>query len=199
MTKLLFDKINRLLIITLSVFITACASNQRAYIDYDNNFDFSQLKSFAWIKGESSEKYTSIESRRMTNAIESTLLRKGFTKSELIADASFLLKTHTITEKKVNVDRFYTTWDYYPIYHPMVYYPNFAGRQFDSTVVVTEYQIGTTILDIVDPIKKQVIWRGSFSNQVRESQFANSEELFNYSKNIAEKLLTSFPPGKRPL
>lgn len=178
------------LIITL---LSACAIKPPTTSDYDTNFDFSQLKTYAWIEAKEGEKVSTLDNKRQANAIETMLNRKGFNKVS-VADADFLLKTHTVTDKKVDVDRFYSTWGYHPFYHPNVVYPHWGGWPHNSTTIYRERKIGTLVLDIVDPKKKQVIWRGTVAKPLGIYKNRTPEERASIALSNAEHMLNTFPP-----
>lgn len=178
------------LIVTM---LSACTIKPPTTSDYDTSFDFTQLKTYAWIAPKADSKVSTLDNKRQANAIETMLNRKGFSKvtSE---QADFLLKTHTVTDKKVDVDRFFSTWGYHPFYHPNVVYPRFYGWPHNSTTVYRERKIGTLVLDIVDPKKKQVIWRGTVAKPLGIYKNRSPEERTTIALSNAEHMLNSFPP-----
>lgn len=180
------------------VLLTGCAAKPRVTSDYDSNFDFSSLKTYAWIKAQDENKVSTLDGKRQANAIETMLNRKGFKKSADGESADFLLKTHTVTDKKVDIDRFYRTWGYHPFYHPNVMYPYFYGWPHNSTTIVREQKIGTLVLDIVDPDKKQVIWRGTIAKPLSIYEDRTPEERATIALANAEHMLASFPPMPLP-
>lgn len=180
-------------VIGLMVFLASCKISPPISVDYDTSYDYSKLRSYAWVVGKDPSKVTTLDNRRQTNAIETILNRKGFTKlgeSSSSSNADFLLRTHTLTDKKVDVDTFYNIWGYYPYYYHPYGWP---GRS--STTIVREYEVGTLVLDIVDPKKKEVIWRGSVSRKLGVYKNRTPEERASIALTNAEFLLESFPPG----
>ena len=177
------------------LFLSACQIRPPVTADYDTQYDYSQLKSYAWVlpKEEAKSKVSTLDNRRQTNAIETILNRKGFTKLADGSDADFLLRTHTITDKKTDVDTFFNAWGYHPfaIHHPI------GWPHQTSSTVVREYKIGTLVLDIVDPVKKEVIWRGSVSRKLGVYKNRTPEERDTIALTNAEFMLESFPPGSK--
>ncbi|MET1255989.1 DUF4136 domain-containing protein [Aliikangiella maris] len=199
-------QIKSVLIISLLMFTAGCAIKPRVTTDYDTAYDFTSLKSYAWIVAQNdnqpeseamkSEPVMTLQSKRQANAIETILNRRGFQKAESVESADFLLKTHMVTDKKVDVDRFYHTWGYRPFFYTDDFHPYFYGLPHSSTTVVTERQIGTLVLDIVDPEKKQVIWRGTVASPVEIYKNYTPEERMTFALNQAQALLEKFPPGQ---
>jgi hypothetical protein len=182
----------------LGFVVTACAIKPPTSSDYDTSFDFSQLKTYAWISAEStnddSDKVMTLDNKRQINAIETILNQKGFNKLKSVAKADFLLKTHNVTDKKVNVDRFYQTWGYHPFYHPNVIAPRFGAWPHATSTSVREYKVGTLVLDIVDRKTKQVVWRGSVSKPLDIYNNRTPEERSTIAMSNAKHMLMSFPP-----
>ena len=104
--------------------------------------------------------------------------------------------TAVVTDKKVNIDRFYQTWGYHPFYHPNVLSPRFSHWPNNSSTIVREYKVGTLVLDIVDPVNKQVIWRGSVTKPLGIYRNRSPEERATIALSNAEFMLASFPPQK---
>lgn len=175
------------------VALSACKIRPPVTSDYDLQYNYSQLKSYAWVLVKEDNKVSTLENRRQVNAIETILNRKGFDKAAQYDQADFLLRTHSVTDKKVDVDLFYRTWGYHPygFHHPIGWPHNM------NTTIMREYEVGTLILDIVDPLKKEVIWRGSVSRKLGVYSNRSPEERMTLALSNAEFLLESFPPGKQ--
>jgi hypothetical protein len=184
----------KILCIGLFVLVAGCASKPPVTYDYDVNYNFALLKKYAWVMNDQNDKVATLDQKRQINAIETILNRKGFIKAASPQQADFLLKTHVITDKKVDVDRFYSTWGYHPYIHPNAFHPGFMGWPHNSMTVVTERKIGTLVLDIVDPNKKQVIWRGTVSSPLGIYSNRTPEERMTIELNNAAEMLTAFPP-----
>jgi len=165
--------------------LSGCKISPPVTTDYDTSYDYSKLTHYAWIEPTDKTRVTTLDDRRQINAIETILNRKGFNKAYEHAKPNFLLRIHTITDKKTDVDTFYRMWGYYPFYWPNRY----AGT------IVREYEVGTLVLDIVDPVKKEVIWRGSVSRKLGIYSNRSPEERSSIAMSNADFLLASFPPG----
>lgn len=174
--------------VALVFLLSACAVKPPVSIDYDTTYDFERLKNYAWILPEEG-KVATLDNKRQTTSIETLLNNKGFNRVDNVADADFLLKTHTITDKKTDVERFYRTWGYYPFY-----YPHHVGWPHNTSTSIREYKIGTLVLDIVDPEKKQVIWRGSVSKPLGIYKNRTPEERMQIAMSNAKHMLDNFPP-----
>lgn len=181
-------------VVVLSIVLTACKIIPPTSADYDLSYDFSNLKSYAWVvkDEENQQEISTLRGRRQINAIETELTRKGFIKLiENIESADFLLRTHTITDKKVDVDAFYNTWGYYPF----GFYDPYAWPRRASSTISREYEIGTLVLDIIDNARKEVIWSGSVSRKLGIYNNRTPAERASIALKNAAHLLQSFPPN----
>jgi Domain of unknown function (DUF4136) len=67
----------------LLLFVAASCSSVRVYSDYDNNINFSQYKTYAFHKkGIDRVEISELDKKRILNAIDRELSKKGMTKSE---------------------------------------------------------------------------------------------------------------------
>ncbi len=189
-------KIKTLGFVVISLILMSCVTKPPVTTDYDTSFNFKKLKHYAWIELEN-EKVSTLENKREINAIETILNQKGFSKVVDLKQADFLLKTHTITDNKASIDQFYQSMHHRGFWGPGFINPHFSMPMYSSTSV-REYKIGTLVLDIVDPIKKQVIWRGSVSKPLDIYKNRTPEERATLVMSNANHMLASFPPGVKP-
>jgi len=183
-------QVRNLIIMSLLTVLSACKISPPVTTDYDTQYDYSKLRTYAWVLQKEPAEVTTLEDRRQINAIETVLNRKGFNKTKSLVKPDFLIRTHTVTDKKVDVNTFYDIWGYYP------YYSHYYGPNYFSNTVVREYEVGTLVMDIVDPVKKEVIWRGSVSSKIGIYRNRTPEERASVALNNANYMLASFPPGK---
>jgi hypothetical protein len=179
----------------LTLLLLSCKIHPPTTVDYDTEYDYSKLKTFSWVAAKDNKddkKVKSLNDKRQIAAIETDLFSKGFSKASDINSADVLLRTHTLTDKKIDVDVFYNIWGYYP-YH---FHRPFGWPNRGATTVSREYEIGTLVLDIIDPVKKEVIWRGSLSRKLGVYLNRTPEERNIIAKKNAGYLLESFPPNK---
>lgn len=168
--------------------LIACAARPPVTSDFDESYDFSLLKSYAWVPSPDKEKIKTLDSKRQHNAIETILNRKGYSKAAEYAKADFLLKTHLVTDKREDYERIYHSPFYSPFVHPLYGpWPHRVG-------VLREYKVGTLVLDIIVPHKKQVIWRGSISRALGIYRNRTPAERNSLALANAEHMLSDFPP-----
>ncbi len=165
------------IIIALSaiIFITGCSTVQ-VETDYNRETDFSKYNTYRWIphiKGTEDNPLMNdplIESH-VKNAVNTEMAKKEFTKIEE-GHPDFLVAWYFTSRNRVDVTHHYGYW--YP--HTNVY----------------QYKEGTLVIDVVDRIDKQLIWRGWATGVLEDRSSLNSQ--INYS---VQKLLKKFPPDAR--
>jgi hypothetical protein len=163
----------------LALALLACAT-PAVESDWDPATDFSTLKTWAWFpKTRPPQLDPRLDSQlldaRIQQAVEAELATKGYVKSTLPYKADFLVGHTVAIQQKVTataIDDFYG-----------------YGR---SRVYLDEYEVGTLVLDVLDPKKSQLIWRGTF--QARLTPATNPSEREERVRTAVHALLERFPP-----
>lgn len=195
-----FKLLLKVVVPSFIMLMAGCAVSPSITTDFDTSYDFTSLKTYRWVENDG-QKAISLNRKREMNAIESVLNRKGFRKVTKTLKADFLIKTHTVVDKKINIDQFYSVWEHNPYFQPYFpshgsVYPHLSNWPQASTTVVREIKVGTLVLDIVDSVEKAVIWRGTVANSLnRDKRFSPEERNTKALKN-AEAMLVNFPPLK---
>ncbi len=177
------------------VALSGCASMQISY-DYDGDVDFSSLHSYAWLptpqvkSGDPKVQYGSLLDSRVKALVEEQLAARGFVKN---ADKPDVLVTyHVAIEDKTSVTYTNELYGYGPGwgtgYRRNMLHHGYPG----STAMVTEYQQGTLILDVVRSSDKQLIWRGTAIAEIYPdlSKEAREKRL----REAVDSILANFPP-----
>jgi len=133
---------------------------QKVYIDYDKNYDFSKIETFAWQdQSDSIEGQNPLLHSRIKNAIEHYLSMGGITQVD--GDPSIYVTYHTSTKENVSLNT--TTLGYG---YPGGWYGGYYGAMGmgTSTTSVSTYETGTLIVDGWDAKSKELVWRGTATN-----------------------------------
>jgi hypothetical protein len=135
---------------------------QRVYIEYDQDYDGSAVKTFAW--AETAE--TSVASTqpllhsRIVTGIEHYLALSGA--HEDTNNPDVYVTYHTSTRKEISVDvsnygyGYSAGWGSYGRR-----YPSYGGSYGTSSATVRSYDKGTLVVDIWDAASKKLVWRGT--------------------------------------
>ncbi|MHC5023925.1 MAG: DUF4136 domain-containing protein [Planctomycetota bacterium] len=149
--------------------------------DYDTTYDFTTLHTFDWADVTAGPDVSPLGVQRATDAVESTLVARGYAHAGAGEDPDFVLVLHAGKEtKRENFNRRYE-YDGY-----IRSAPESRHRH------VYEYVEGRLQLDIVDPATHQLVWRGTAEAVVEPD--LSPEKRHQRITEAVEKLLAKFPP-----
>ncbi len=183
----------KLFSLALALWLTGCATISTDS-DFNPETDFSQYKTWSWVAASSTPgnpqyHVDGLTDQRIRAAISGKMLELGF--AEVPADEADLLVNYlTQTEKKVNVDTFYTSFGYHPYYYGR--YPYYGGANLHADTRVREYEVGTLMVDFVDAQSRQLVWRGTASDTVRE--YKTPEERTAKINEAVGAIMAQYPP-----
>jgi hypothetical protein len=174
-------------VVTLSLAAFAACSTVRVTTDYDPEVDFATVDTYAWldqrsgVEGDRAD-VTSLLDQRIRHAIDDVLQGKGLA---LVPrdEARVLVSYHLGVETKLDVNTIHTGYGYGRGWYG-------AGGSTHTTV--REYEEGTLLIDLVDALSRQLVWRGSGEARVRRSTSPEQREE-RIRKAVAE-ILADFPP-----
>jgi hypothetical protein len=168
--------------ILAALILTGCSSIS-VQQDYDPEYDFSKLKTFGFIPLSSEAGIDQLSADRLSNAIKTELLAKGYTLSE---QADFGIALLFSSKTKTNVQSYGYGYGY-------GYYgrPGYGGT---GHVDVTQYEEGTLVIDFVDMKENKLVWRGIGSGAL--SQSPSVEERTQRVNDAVNQILAQFPPTK---
>lgn len=186
---------NLVFTVALLLLCGACSTLQ-VNTDYNPAYDFTQLKTYAWIDdGKAVAGDTRINndliSGRVRSAVEENLAIRGFVKTES-SSADFRVSWHGTITKKLQVetiDHFYSPYGYGPLYRD-IYLDDPM-----QTSMIREYEVGTLIVDILDPVHHKLVWRGSGSEHL--SSDPDPETSTRKINEAVTAILKDFPPVKK--
>ena len=155
---------------------------QDVKVDFDRKADFSTIKTFAVKIGTSWN--NEISEKRILEEIQQTLTEKGWKAADpAAADAIVLL--HGATEKQRTLNTFYSG--------------GYGGYRYrgvgmgSATTTVSEYLVGTLVVDIFDAKSKALLFRGTASDELSDKPEKNIKKV----EKAAEKMFKDFPPGSK--
>jgi hypothetical protein len=167
-------------------FVGATAFAQDVKTDYDHAANFTVYKTFAAKIGTSWN--NEISEKRVLTEIEQSLVEKGWTKTDPDkADAFVVL--HGATEKQKSLNTFYSGGYGGYGWRGM----GGAGMGGTATTTTSEYLVGTLVVDIFDAKSKQLIFRGTATDELSDKPDKNQKKLAKAS----DKMFKEFPPGSK--
>ncbi len=169
--------------LTLAVASTALA--QKVTTDYDHNTNFTQYKTFTWIKEPKTN--NPLMRQRVIEEVNAALAAKGL---QLVTSGSadLAIAAHAATQQEHSLNTFYDGfgggWGW----------RRFGGGGFGTaTTTDSTYQVGTLVIDIFDCKTKEAIWRGTSTKTLSDNPDKNAKAL---NEGIT-KMFKSFPPAAK--
>jgi hypothetical protein len=166
--------------------LCATASFAQVKTDYDRNVNFSQYKTYSWIKVQTQDQ---LWVSRIEDAVNASLAAKGWTLVPSGGQVGIVAVEMTHDQQTLNTfyDNFGGGWGW----------RRFGGGGFggfgDATTTTDTYKVGTLVVDLFDAKTKNLIWRGSASDTLSDHSEKN---IKNLDKGV-QKLFAHFPPGEK--
>jgi len=161
--------------------LPAMAIAQDVKIDFDKAFNFAPVKTYSIKIG--TPWGNDLSQRRVLAEFDESIAAKGWMKvPEAQADIQVLL--HGATQTKRNASTFYSgTGGGYG-------YRGFGGTATASTVV-SEYTVGTLVVDMFDAKTKNLVFRGTAEDEISDKAEKNAKKL----EKASAKMFKNFPPS----
>ena len=177
------NRILRISALTLAVALAPAARAQDVSVDYDKSVDFSKYQTFAIEIGTTWG--NPIGEKRVLEEFTKAFEGKGW-KTAPKEEASALVALHGATEKRHDLDTFYSGYGGYRFRR--------GFGTVTATTTVHDYTVGTLVVDVFDAKTKELLWRGTAQDELKDKPEKREKQLAKAS----EKLLKNFPPGKKP-
>jgi uncharacterized protein DUF4136 len=169
------DRFLQPFILLIFLCISAALSAQDVQYNYDRDTNFSTYKTYQWVEREA--RGDQLMDRDIRRAIESQMEKQGLRRVETGGDVFLRYETAVDREKR------FDAWTMGPRWSGMV-------RGNTSTV-----EVGTLVIKLFDPARKQLVWRGSVSKTL-DIKKDPDKNYKNLEKAVA-KLLRNFPPKSK--
>jgi hypothetical protein len=147
-------------------------------IDYDHSTNFSQYKTYSWLKVQAGD---SLWEDRIQRDIDAQLAAKGWTRVD--ANGSTTIAAFQSTQDQQTLNTFYD---------------GFGGGwrwrglgDSESTTTTEITRVGTLVVDIFDAQTQKLIWRGKQSDALSGNPQKNAGKL---AKDLGG-LFKHFPPS----
>jgi Domain of unknown function (DUF4136) len=159
--------------------LTTTAMAQDVTYDFDKGTDFSQLKTYAWVRGTPVN--DELNHKRIVDAIDAQLAAKGLVKVEAGANSDLLVAYHASFNRDLQINGFNTGWGGYRF-----------GPGRTGTARVDQIVVGTLVVDMVNAKTKTIVWRGVATKDIDTK--ASPEKRDKNIKKATEKLFKNYPP-----
>jgi uncharacterized protein DUF4136 len=165
----------------LSVLMVAASAAyaQKVAVNYTPGTDFSKYTTYRWVTVEGAKKPDQIIDGQIRQAVENALATNGLKKVQ--GDDATLLVAYQLAITQQQEWNSYSTGGY-------------GWRYGGGTTTTTSntINVGTVAVDMYDPAKKELMWRGQASKTVDEK--AKPEKRQQNLDKAMGKLLKDFPP-----
>ena len=179
-----------LIMVMLFGHLWGCSSMQVSQ-DYDLSRDFSSLKTYAWLH-DSQPKTGDIRTdnplldTRFRSAISDALSMKGYQNIAQEKPDFYVAYTYQI-ERKIESNNVSVGMGFGRSSRG-----RHAGVGMNTGTTVREYDQGLLVIDLVDPSKASLLWRGTGTARVNPS--AEPEKSVKAINEGVEQILSQFPP-----
>ena len=168
---------NVLIMPLLALVLTPAVFAGTVSVDFDHSENFAQLKTYSWATVSTAN---SIWDKRVKAAVDRELTARGYAQVSTGGDLQLAAIEKTSVQQQYNT-----------------YYDGFGGRRFgglgESTTSLDSYKVGTLIVDIFESNSKQLIWRGTGSEDLSGNPDKNTRKI---DKEV-QQMFKHFPPKAR--
>ena len=175
----------RTLVALAALSLSGSAFAQDVKVDFDKDANFAALKTFNIKLGTSWN--NPLGEKRVLAEIQQALTEKGWVATDE-AKADALVIIHGATEKQKSLNTFYSGGGYGGYGYRGGWGGGMGGT---STTTVDEYTVGTLVVDIFNAKSKQLVYRGTATDELSDKADKNAKKLAKAS----DKLFKDFPPG----
>lgn len=152
------------MVLLAALMLAPAAYAAKPNIQWNQDYDFSHVKTYAWQDptAPSLAQSNPFMHKFLQEQIEKRLTAAGLTKAAAGAAPDVLVTYHgsVMNNVELHSDSFGYGFGGYGMGGWGMYGYGAAGPVSTTTRVV-EYKEGTLVVDIVDPMKKELVWRGS--------------------------------------
>ena len=188
------NSFDRLIPVSVIVFIISACSGIQVSQDFEQGFDFSGLKTFAWDANEDNQwgiaGSNELADRRIRSAIESTLTSRQFSQADA-AKADFLVLYNVEVEQQISSSN---------VSGGVSVGRSTRGRHgsigISTGSQVRTYEQGSLMIDVIDVASDKLVWRGNSSQALPD--LSDPQRLTDHINATVAAILAQFPPGGRP-
>jgi Domain of unknown function (DUF4136) len=159
---------------------------QDVNVDFDKDANFSAIKTFYAKIGTGWG--NPITEKRVLGEMEQTLQEKGWKKAADEASADAVVVLHGASQIKKDLNTFYSGMGGYGYG-----WRGWGGGMGTAQTTVSEYKVGTLVVDIFDAKSKNLIYRGTATDEISDKPEKNQKKV----AKAADKLFKDFPPGSK--
>lgn len=181
------------LILAFALFLMGVrlVAGQDVRYNFDDKTDFAAFKTYKWVEIKGADRPNQLVDKQVKEALDAELATKGLQKTEAdSADLYIAYQTAIGTEKQFT--SYNTDWGYGPGWGRGWYGGMGSGMTTGSTSTI---YIGQLAVDMYEPAKKNLVWRGTASKTI-DPKAKPEKQQKNLAKAV-KKLLKNYPPKSK--
>jgi hypothetical protein len=168
-------------------------------VERDPGADLSRLRTYRWMPGpplavDDARIDAPLLEKRIREAIAAALEARGYER-KLAGTVDFFIAYHVSLSEKLKVSSASTSYAGRSSEWPSALDPS------PGSAVMTTYEAGTLVIDLVDPATSRVLWRGSGQTRVdptRDSEATKIERINRGAELILARLSPPRPAASAP-
>ena len=174
-----------LTLVSILLLTTMCTFGQDVHYNYDHGANFQSYKTYRWVDIPGGTVADQLIDQSIKRAVDEQLAQKGLTKVDRDADLCIGYRAVVNLEKSVNLfgsaERFggFGGWG-----------GNWATGSVQGQT--STIPVGTLLVDVYDPSRKQLIWRGDATKTIDLQK--NPDKNYKQLQKAMTKLFKNYPP-----
>jgi hypothetical protein len=162
------NPLSRLAALAVAALLMAgCESGPDVRADYDKSADFSKYRTYNFLTDSGTAKSLALQT--LQNSAKREMEKRGYTMAQ---NPDLLIHFQGKVEEKTDIESTPA-----PMYGPGFGYRGWYGAPYGgwgtSEVTTRRYNVGTLVMDIVDPAKQQVVYQGGISGVITKEMRDN--------------------------
>lgn len=162
-------------IITGFVCLAALGTAQRVQFDYDRSANFSDFKTYTWAEPKAGRNINQLMDQNIQRAVDQQLAGKGMRRLASGGDLQIAYQAALDHEKQ------FDGWGSAP------------RRWGTMHVTSSTIDIGKLVVEIYDPAKQQLVWRGAAEKTLDLKK--DPDKNYQSLEKAMAKLFKNYPPG----
>ena len=157
------------------VCLAAAAFAQDVHFNYDRSANFISYQTYRWVEMKGGQAPDQLMDQNIKRSIDEQLLQKGLRRVETGGDLQVGYQVAMDREKQFNGFSMGPRW-------------NAMGTVNTSTI-----EIGKIAVEMFDPAKRQLVWRGDAAKTLDIKK--DPEKNYRNLQKSMSKLFKNYPPG----
>ena len=159
--------------------LVSCSSAPKVQAGWDHKVDFSRYRTWGW-KDDGSIR-DPVWNRRVQSVIEDELEKHSLKRSD--ANPDLWVAVHWRLTVDTRVVSYNPAWGY-----------GWTAWGGPSVTEIYDVPAGTMLLDLVDVGKKELVWRGTASGEIKADR--ENEEREQTLRGILAQMFAGYPPAR---